>query len=213
MVALYFFSSTLEAYIGVAEFLLIYVAGLLGGNALSMVVHKHDSAYSSVGASGAVFSIIFSSIALFPGMKIGLFLLPFSFPAWLFGLAYVLFSIYGIRSRADNIGHDAHLGGALTGMLLSILLHPSALRDNWATILVIAVPAIAFIFIIIKKPEVLLIDNVFYKKSRHLTQEDRYNLQKRNKQEELDRVLEKIHAKGMNALSEKEKRLLKEFSK
>lgn len=213
MVALYFFSSTLEAYIGAAEFLLVYAAGLAGGNLLSLLVHKHNSSYSSVGASGAVFSIMFSSIALFPGMKIGLFFLPFSFPAWLFGLAYVLFSIYGIRSRSDNIGHDAHLGGALTGMLVAILLHPSALHDNPVTILIIAVPAIAFILFIMKKPEALLIDNLYYKKNHYLTVEDKYNLKKRNKQEELDKVLEKIHNKGMNSLNEKEKRLLQEYSK
>lgn len=213
MVALYFFSSNLEAYIGSAEFILVYAAGLVGGNLLSLIIHKHDASYSSAGASGAVFGIMFGSIALFPGMNIGLFFLPFSFPAWLFGLAYVLFSIYGIRSRSDNIGHDSHLGGALAGMFVALLLHPSALGDNLVTILIIAIPAIAFIFFIIKKPEALLIDNLFYKESHHLTMEDKYNLRKRNKQEELDKVLDKIHKKGINSLSEKERRLLEEYSK
>ncbi len=213
MVALYFFSSALEAYIGPAEFILVYLAGLLGGNLLSLLIHKHDSFYSSVGASGAVFSIMFSSIALFPGMRIGLFFLPVSLPAWLFGLAYVLFSIYSIRSRSDNIGHDAHLGGGLTGMLVAILLHPLALLNNFVTILIIAVPAIIFIISIIKKPGALLIDNLYYKNTHNLTKEDKYNLRKRNKQEELDKILEKIHKRGMNSLSDKEKRLLQEYSK
>jgi membrane associated rhomboid family serine protease len=213
MIALYFFSSALEAYIGTAEFLLVYIVGLLGGNLLSLVVHKHNSSYSSVGASGAVFSVMFSSIALFPGMSIGLFLLPISVPAWILGLAYVLFSIYGIRSRSDNIGHDSHLGGAVAGMLVAILLHPTALRDNLITILIIAVPAIAFIIFIMKRPEALLIDNLYFRKNRTLTKEDRYNLSKRSKQEELDRVLEKIHKKGMKSLSDKEKRILQEYSK
>ncbi len=213
MIALYFFSSALEEYIGAAEFILVYAAGLVGGNLLSLLVHKYNSSYSSAGASGAVFSIMFSSIALFPGMSIGLFFLPVSFPAWLFGLAYVLFSIYGIRSRADNIGHDSHLGGALTGMLVAVLLHPSALHENLVTILIIAVPAIAFIIFIMKKPEALLIDNLYFKKKHRLTVEDKYNLRQRNKQEELDKILEKIHKKGMNSLSEKEKTLLQEYSK
>lgn len=213
MIALYFFSSTLESYIGPAEFILVYMAGLLGGNLFSLLIHRHDSFYTSAGASGAVFSIMFSSIALFPGMKIGMFFLPISLPAWLVGLAYVLFSIYAIRSRSDNIGHDAHLGGGLAGMLVAILLHPSALANNLVTILIIAVPAIAFIISIIKKPDALLIDNLFYNRSHNLTKEDKYNLRKRNKQEELDRVLEKIHKKGMNSLTEKEKRLLQEYSK
>ena len=213
MIALYFFSSALESYIGAAEFILVYAAGIAGGNLLGLFVHKHDSSYSSVGASGAVFSVMFGSIALFPGMNIGLFFLPFSFPAWLFGLAYVLFSIYGIRSRSDNIGHDAHLGGALTGLLVAVLLRPSAISNNLSTILIIAFPAIIFIIFIIKKPEALLIDNLYYKNNHYMTVEDKYNLKKKNKQEELDKVLEKIHSKGMNSLSEKEKRLLQEYSK
>jgi len=213
MLALYFFSSGLISYIGAGEFILVYVAGILGGNLFSLLIHKNDSFYSSVGASGAVFSIMFSSIALFPGMRIGLFFLPLSLPAWLFGLGYLLFSIYAIRSRSDNIGHDAHVGGGLTGMLLAVLLHPSALVNNFVTILIIAVPAVIFIYTIIKKPGALLVDNFYYNNSRTLTKEDKYNLKKKNSQEELDRVLEKIHKKGMNSLNEKEKRLLQEYSK
>lgn len=213
MLALYFFSSGLVSYLGVGEFILIYVAGILGGNLFSLLIHKNDSFYSSVGASGAVFSIMFSSIALFPGMRIGLFFLPLSLPAWLFGLGYLLFSIYAIRSRSDNIGHDAHVGGGLTGMLLAVLLHPSALVNNFVTILIIAVPAIIFIYTIIKKPGALLVDNFYYNNSRTLTKEDKYNLKKKNTEEELDRVLEKIHKKGINSLNEKEKKLLQEYSK
>ena len=213
MLALYFFSSNLQAYIDPAEFILVYLAGLVGGNLLSLLIHKHDSFYSSAGASGAIFSIMFSSIALIPGMTIRLFFIPISLPAWLFGLACVIFTIYAIRSRSDNIGHDAHLGGGLTGMLVAILLHPSALANNFVTILIIAVPSIFFIIYIIKRPGVLLIDNLYYKNNHNLTKEDKYNLTKRNKQEELDKVLEKIHKKGMNSLSDKEKRLLQEYSK
>jgi membrane associated rhomboid family serine protease len=213
MVALYFFSSSLEGYIGSISFLIIYFAGLLGGNLLSLFIHRFDSGYSSAGASGAILGVIFSSIALFPGMSIGLFLIPLSIPGWLFGLAYVLFSIYGIKSRSNNVGHDAHLGGGLAGMLVAILLHPSALAANYFAILIIAIPAIAFILFIVYKPEALLIDNLFYKKNHYLTQEDKYNLGKRDKQKQLDDVLEKIHRRGMKSLSEKEKEFLNKYSK
>jgi membrane associated rhomboid family serine protease len=213
MIALFFFSSNLEAYIGVLNFLIIYFAGLIGGNLLSLFIHRLDSGYSSVGASGAVLAIMFSSIALMPGMRIGLFLLPISLPGWLVGLAYVLFSIYGIRSRRNNIGHDAHLGGGLAGMLVAVVLYPSILTVNYFAILIIAVPAIVFILFIIYKPEALLIDNLFYKKSHYLTQEDKYNLKKRSKQKQLDELLEKIHKKGMNSLSKSEKDFLDEYAK
>ncbi len=211
MLSLYFFSDALEGFIGSTYYLIIYMSGLIGGNLLSILIHKHHSGYSSVGASGAIFAIIFSAIALFPGMSIGLFFIPI--PGWLFGLAFVLFSIYGIHSPKGNIGYDAHLGGGLTGMLVAILMFPSALVNNALTILIVAVPAIVFILFILYKPEALLINDYFFRSRRTYTVEDRYNVSKLNKQKELDRLLEKIHNKGINSLSKKEREMLKEYSK
>lgn len=212
MLSLYIFSNNLENFIGPVYFLLIYVVGLVGGELLSLFIHRHHSEYSSVGASGAICAVLFAAIAIFPGMQIGLFFLP-SIPGWLFGLIYVLVSIYGIRSHTNNIGHDAHLGGGLAGMLVAILLFPSVIVANSFTILIVAVPAIAFILFIVYKPQVLLIDNYFFKKQHYLTMEDKYNLNKRNQQQDLDKLLEKIHKNGMNSLSKKERELLQEYSK
>lgn len=212
MFALYIFSGSLENVIGPVNYLIIYLGSLAGGNLLSLFIHRYHGDYSSVGASGAIFGIMFSAIAIFPGMHVGLFFLP-AIPGWLFGLAYVLFSIYGIKSRTNNIGHDAHLGGGITGMLIAVLLYPSVIYQNAFTLLIVAVPAIAFILFIINKPQALLIDNFFFKKHNYLTVEDKYNLKKRNRQHDLDQLLEKIHKNGINSLSRKEKEMLKEYSK
>lgn len=213
MIALFFFSGSLEQAIGPFQFLLVYFAGIAGGNGLSLFIHRYHGDYSSSGASGAIMAVIFSAIALFPGMQIGLFLLPISLPGWLFGLVYVAVSIYGIRSRTTNIGHDAHLGGGLAGMSLAILMHPSVLITNTFAILITAIPAIAFILFIFYKPHALLIDNNFFNKHNYLTVEDKYNLNKQNKQKSLDSILEKIHRKGINSLTKKEKELLDEYSR
>lgn len=212
MVALYFFSSSIEAALGPVYFLIIYFASAIGGDLLSLFIHRRHNNYSSAGASGAILGVIFAAIAVIPNMKIGLFLLPFSMPGWLFGLIFVGVSIYGIRSRRDNIGHDAHLGGGLAGMLTALLIRPAAIPENIVTILVVAIPAIAFILFIIYKPQALLVDNVFYRRNKNLTVEDRYNLTRKEKQQVLDDILEKIHRKGMNSLTPKEKMLLKEYS-
>ena len=212
MLALYFFSGAVESTLGVAGFLLVYFGSLLGGNLLSLFIHRRDTGYSAVGASGAVGGVMFASIALFPGMSISLFLIPI--PAWLYGLAYTIFAIYGIKSRKDNIGHDAHLGGSLIGMLVAIIMQPSALIYNYWAILLIAVPAIGFIFIIILKPHYLLVDNFFYKHNRHHYSIDhKYNEEQYDRQKEVDRILEKIHKKGMKSLTQKEKDILHEHSK
>lgn len=212
MFALFFFSSSAASGLGSFSFLVIYFGSMAGGNLLSLVIHRYHNSYTSVGASGAICGVIFASIAAFPGMRIGLFLLP-PIPGWLFGLVYVLVSIYGIRSRSDNIGHDAHLGGGLAGMLIALLIYPEALLTNYVTILIVAVPAIAFILFIFKRPEALLIDNLFEKKQKMLSVEDRYNISKKNKQQTVDALLEKIHRKGINSLSAKEKSLLEEYTK
>jgi len=208
MISLYFFSGALEAYIGPLNFLIIYIVGLAGGNLLSLLIHKNAGDYSAVGASGAVSAVIFAAIALFPGMRIFMFI-----PAWIYGLAYTLYSIYAIRSRSDNVGHDAHLGGGLTGMLVAIIMYPSSLAENYLPILLIAVPAIAFIYVIITKPGILLVDSFFYNKHHFYSIDHKYNFERKRKQDELDELLDKIGKRGMNSLSPKEKERLKELSR
>lgn len=202
MISLYFFSEGLESYLGPFKYLLIYFVSLIGGNLFSLFVHRHHSDYKSVGASGAVNGLIFASIALFPGLSI------FFIPAWLYGLIYVLYSIYGIRSRADNIGHEAHLAGALIGMITAILMAPDALSRNYVAILLILIPSIVFIYIIVRKPSLLMVNNQFFRSHEKYTIDHRYNLAKQNRQKELDRILEKIHHKGMKSLTRKEKDFL-----
>ena len=163
MLSLYAFSGLIESILGGLNFLIIYFLSLVGGDLLSLFVHRNHGDYNSVGASGAVCGIIFASIALFPGMDIGFFWLPLSIPSWLYGILYVLYSIYGIKSKKDNIGHEAHLGGALIGMTAALLIEPSAFLENYLTILIIVVPTIAFIYLIITRPHILLIDNFYFK--------------------------------------------------
>jgi len=189
LLALYFFSAGVESLLGTVQFVLIYFGADIGGNLLALFIHRHDSGYSAAGASGAIFGVIFAAIALIPGMSIGLFLLPVSIPGWLFGLIYVGVSFYGIRSRTSNIGHDAHLGGGMAGMLLAILLHPIALINNYVTILIIAVPAIAFIAFIIYNPAALFVDNVFFRNTHNLTIDDKSNLSRKEKQQQIQEFI------------------------
>jgi membrane associated rhomboid family serine protease len=213
MISLYAFSGLLETQIGGGKFLLVYFASLIGGDLLSLFVHKNHGDYNAVGASGAVSGIIFASIALFPGMGVGFFGLPFSIPSWLYGILYILYSIYGIQSSKDNIGHDAHLGGALVGMTVALLIQPAAFLENYLTILVIAVPTIVFIYLIITRPQILLVDNFYFKTHKNYYSVDhKYNEEKVTKQKEIDKILDKINKKGIESLNSKEKEILKQFS-
>jgi membrane associated rhomboid family serine protease len=214
MFSLYIFSGVVEMGLGPLNFLLIYFASLIGGGLLSLLIHRHHGNYSSVGASGAVCGVMFASVALFPQMRISLFPLPFSIPSWMYALLFVGFSIYGVRSQKDNIGHDAHLGGALVGMVLALVLHPAAFADNYGTILLILVPAVVFVYIIITRPQVLFVHNLFYKTQKDFYNVDHeWNVRRSDQQQEVDRILDKIGRSGMGSLSRKEKQTLRDYSK
>ena len=118
------------------------------------------------------------------------------------------------RLRSAEAPGRAHLGAAVAGMLIAILLEPSVLAYNYFPILVILIPCMVFIYIIIKMPHYLFVDNLFYKRhNRSYTIEDRYNTQKTDMQKRVDQILEKIHQKGMSSLTKKEKDILDEYSK
>lgn len=213
MITLYLFSQSLEAYVGIPVFLILYFGSLIGGNLFALYIHRNHPDYTAIGASGAVSGLVFASIGLFPGMEIGFILLPIYFPAWLYGIAYVLYSIYGIRSQKDNIGHEAHLGGGIIGLLIAILLEHNIISTNYLPIILILTPSFVFLFLIIRKPHLLIIQNPFSKSKGTFTIEDKYNTDKASKQTELDNLLDKINKKGYNKLSKKEKERLNKLSK
>lgn len=214
MFSLYLFSGLVEGGLGPLSFLLIYFASLIGGGLLSLLIHRHHSDYSSVGASGAVWGVLFACVALYPGMTISLFPLPFSMPVWLYALIFVLFTIYAIRSRKNNIGNESHLGGALVGMMLALIMNPRALVNNYGKILIVLAPTLVFLYIIITRPYLLLVDNLFYKTHQNYYSIDhRYNAERHDQQQEVDRILDKIHKRGMRSLNKKEKETLKAYSR
>lgn len=213
MISLYLFSSGIEQDLGEGSFLLIYFGSLIGGDLFCLYIHRHHGDYSAVGASGAISGLIFASIALFPGIGIGFPGLPFHVPGWLYGLCYVLYSIYGIRSDKGNIGHEAHLGGALVGLCIALAIEPSALMCNYFPIILIIVPSAIFIYLIVTRPHILFVDNFFYKKHRYFSIDEKYNSEKVAKQNEVDRILEKIHQKGIESLTKNERQILDDFSK
>jgi membrane associated rhomboid family serine protease len=213
MLSLYFFFEIVELQLGALPFLILYFASMIGGDLLALFIHRNHGDYSAVGASGAVCVIIFAAIALFPGLGIRMFLLPFSFPSWLYGIFFIALTIYGIRFKKDNLGHEAHLGGALIGMITAIILYPESLKENYIPILIVFLPSVLFLYFIVAKPHILLIDYNFFKPcKKYLSLDDIYYETKTNKQKELDELLDKINKKGINSLTKKEKQKLEELS-
>lgn len=141
MMTFYFFAPVVIMYFGVWKFLGIYVGSIIGGGLISLWMHKKDYNYSAIGASGGVVGLIFAIIAIAPLSKIGLYFIV-GIPAWIFGAAYLFFSIYAMRKKMGNIGHDAHLGGAAVGLLMAIAYFPYTLLQNTPYILANLIPLI-----------------------------------------------------------------------
>ncbi len=142
MITLYFFADQVIYKVGSFYFFLIYFGSLIFGNLLSYYLHKNESYYSAVGASGAVTGILYAAILLFPGMELYLYFIPIPIPSYIVGVGYMLYSIYGMKSRVGNIGHDAHFGGAIGGYVLTLLIAPQVLETHLWMVILLAVPII-----------------------------------------------------------------------
>lgn len=140
MYALYLFGDIVDARLGTLGFLVIYFGSLLAGSFYSLTYHKKEPYYSAVGASGAVSGVVYSCIMLYPQMELGLILIPIPIPGYIFGVAYLLYSIYGMKKRVGNIGHSAHLGGAIGGFAFTLLIYPQIFQENMVMVSVLSVP-------------------------------------------------------------------------
>lgn len=142
MFTLYMFAPVVINYFGSASFFVIYMASLVFGSLLTLWMHKNDYSYRAIGASGAVIGILYSAILIDPSMNLYLFFIPIPIPAYLFGIGYLLYSIYGMKAKNDNIGHTAHFGGAIGGYLITLAKEPSMIVDNTFMVVLLAIPII-----------------------------------------------------------------------
>ena len=110
------FAFSLERSIGTPKFLALYFFGLLVSDFGTWVKQRHNPAYQSLGASGAILAVLFASILYFPQSSIFILPIPVPIPAPLFALAYLAYTWYASRQNSGRIIHDAHLGGALAGI-------------------------------------------------------------------------------------------------
>ncbi|MFN8325617.1 MAG: rhomboid family intramembrane serine protease [Flavobacteriaceae bacterium] len=141
MITLYFFAPIVIQTLGDFSFLIVYAGSLIFGSLLTMAFHGNEYSYRAVGASGAVTGVLYSAILMYPNMTIGIFgVIPM--PAYLFGIAYLLYSIYGMKSRTDNIGHTAHFGGAIGGYVITLIKMPSLIHDNLLMVILLAIPIV-----------------------------------------------------------------------
>lgn len=151
MMTLFFFSDIVIHFLGIGEYIGIYFGAILAGNLLSLWLYRKNPFYSAIGASGGVSGILFASIVLYPHLELYMFFIPIPIKGWVFGLLYLGYSVYGMKAQLGNIGHAAHLGGAVLGMVLAIIFSPDVLVRNGYYIALMAIPIIGLAYYVYKE--------------------------------------------------------------
>jgi len=212
MVSLLFFGRGVESALGSGQFLLIYFGAIIGGNLLSLYVHRHHE-YRAHGASGGVCGILFASILVHPGGAISLFYFPVGIPNWLYAIGFLLASFYGMKEHnRGDIGHDAHLGGAIIGFGLTAALNPEYVRYSPWIFAIVLVASIALLVYLWVNPLFLPV-STFSGGLPWRRREKKGQIPKYKRESlEMDAVLDKISKGGIESLTAEEKRLLDEVS-
>lgn len=130
---LYFFGSSMESFftssfgsLGIVYYLILFVGSVIIAHLPTYFKEKDNYAYASVGASGGVSGVLFAFILLQPLEPLYLYGI-IKIPGIVFGVLYLIYSNYMSKRGGDNINHDAHMFGALGGMLILVLFKPQVI--------------------------------------------------------------------------------------
>ena len=126
MMTFYFFAFPLERYIGTLQFIVLYFAGLLISHAGTYYKQRTNPEYACLGASGAISAVLFAAIVYFPEQSLIIFPIPIPIRAPVFAVLYLAYTYYASKHSRDRINHDAHLGGAVTGLAFVAVTQPRA---------------------------------------------------------------------------------------
>jgi membrane associated rhomboid family serine protease len=124
MLTLYYFGPVVEGYLGGHIFTVYFAAGLVA-LVIVFLIHRGDAGYRVLGASGSITGILFAAIILNPSMSVYFMFVPVPIPSPIFALLYLAMSTWLMsRGELTRVSHEAHLGGAFTGLILGSLLSP-----------------------------------------------------------------------------------------
>jgi membrane associated rhomboid family serine protease len=209
MLTLFLFGSSLESVFGSGVFLLVYLGSIIGGSFLSLWLHRHHE-YRALGASGGVCGIMFAWILLFPGGGINPFFLPLGIPGWIYAVLYLAYSFFAMKHGWSNVGHDAHIGGAVIGLLIAAAIKPAAVAQSpWLFLTILGLSSLMFLYLW-KNPLMLPL--------KHFLPERRSRPKPPARtagpaEDEVNAVLDKVARQGINSLSAKERKILEQAAK
>jgi membrane associated rhomboid family serine protease len=125
MFVLFQFGRYIEYQLGIVSFLIVYFAALIGGNLWALLENFRDPDYRALGASGATSGIILSFCLFQPFAMLLFFVIPM--PAIVFGILFIVISSVLAQRENRVIGHEAHIGGGIAGLVATIIVAPQIL--------------------------------------------------------------------------------------
>jgi membrane associated rhomboid family serine protease len=141
MFSLYFFGTAIEREFqflfgtaGGLYFIALYILAIVVSDIPTYFKHQDNPGYNSLGASGGVSAVIFAFIIFEPLADICLYF-ALCMPGFILGGLYIVFSWYQGRKSNDNINHDAHLYGALFGLIFCVIVAPSSIGNFFEQII------------------------------------------------------------------------------
>src|SRR5579871_6730078 len=197
MFSLYSFGSDIEKKFGSASLLFIYLSSVVGGSTLSLFLHRNH-VYRALGASGGVCGVIFAAIFL-TGTSVEFMFIPIPIPPWAFAIGFLVISFFAMKSGRDNIGHDAHIGGAIIGLIVTTILYPSFVTRQLGLFAAVMGISLAMLVYLIMNPLRLPLRS-FIGKSPRADEPD----EKPSPADEMRRVneiLDKISRSGIDSLT------------
>lgn len=153
MLTLWSFGPILYAGLGALRYGLLFFGSLLCGSALSWFLHRRSPAYRAVGASGAISGVILGVTVLHPHIGLSILLIPLFIPAWIFSVLFTVLSLFGLKLGLGAIGHDAHLGGAFFGTLITLAMRPDLFHAHFLYLSPVVLLCIGFLVILMRNPE------------------------------------------------------------
>lgn len=155
MYTLFIFGPVVIHAFGEIGFLIVYFGSILLGNIFSLYLYQKQGWYSAIGASGGVSGILFAAIAVFPELKLYLFfVLPIE--GFIFGALYFGYSVYMMFNPQphDNIGHAAHIGGAVFGLAYAVGMLPQVAIGNAIYLGIMALPLLYMAYMVFVKKRI-----------------------------------------------------------
>ncbi len=189
----------------------LYLAGLIGGNALTVAIRRNEFNYFSSGASGGISAIIFANLISYPQGRISLAPAPLEMDAWLVALGFALFLLVGILTRPRPEGYEAYLGGAVTGGMLTLVFDTQLLATRAPLVVALLLPCALILMVMFFRPELLVVIRQLRddkgRRQEMADERETFNQQYTSPREQeiiVNYLLDKVHSQGLESLSKEE---------